>query len=113
MVFVMFCISNVILLGMFCGGCFLFGNCIVLSFGVLFVLMVIMVVVLYMWFCVIDEEVMSLECDLVLGLYLLIFLCVVMCNSQVMFECVLFVDIDVDVVWCDLDCVVKSVWELD
>ena len=106
-------ISNATLSGMLRGGRFSLGNRIVLSFGVLFILMVIMAAVSYTRLRAIDEEAMSLERDSVPGLYLSTSLRAATRNSQAMLERALFVDTDADVVRRDLDRAAKSVRELD
>ena len=106
-------ISNATLSGMLRGGRFSLGNRIVLSFGALFVLMVIMAAVSYTRLRAIDEEAMSLERDSVPGLYLSTSLRAATRNSQAMLERALFVDTDADAVRRDLDRAAKSVRELD
>ncbi|KJJ95560.1 chemotaxis protein [Burkholderiaceae bacterium 26] len=106
-------ISNATLSGMLRGGRFSLGNRIVLSFGVLFILMVIMAAVSYTRLRAIDEEAMSLERDSVPGLYLSTSLRAATRSSQAMLERALFVDTDADAVRRDLDRAAKSVRELD
>lgn len=106
-------ISNATLSGMLRGGRFSLGNRIVLSFGALFVLMVIMAAVSYSRLRAIDEEAMSLERDSVPGLYLSTSLRAATRNSQAMLERALFVDTDADAMRRDLDRAAKSVRELD
>ncbi|HWV07229.1 methyl-accepting chemotaxis protein [Ralstonia sp.] len=106
-------ISNATLSGMLRGGRFSLGNRIVLSFGVLFILMVIMAAVSYTRLRAIDEEAMSLERDSVPGLYLSTSLRAATRSSQAMLERALFVDTDADAVRRDLDRAAKSARELD
>ena len=106
-------ISNATLASMLRGGRFSLGNRIVFSFGVLFVLMVVMAVVSYDRLRVIDEEAVSLERDSVPGLYLATALRGATRNSHATLERALFVDADAATANRDLERAAQSVRELD
>ncbi|MHA6844694.1 methyl-accepting chemotaxis protein [Ralstonia syzygii] len=106
-------ISNAALAGMLRGGRFTLGNRIVLSFGVLFVLMLVMAAVSYTRLRVIDEEAVSLERDSVPGLYIATSLRAASRNGYATLERALFVDSDPESLRRDLDGVAEHLKALD
>lgn len=106
-------ISNATLSGMLRGGRFSLGNRIVFSFGVLFVLMVIMAVVSYARLRAIDQEALSLERDSVPGLYLSTSLRATTRNSHAMLERALFVDDTPELANRDFERAAQIVRDLD
>lgn len=106
-------ISNATLASMLRGGRFSLGNRIVFSFGVLFVLMVIMAAVSYDRLRVIDEEAVSLERDSVPGLYLSTSLRAATRNSHATLERALFVDADAATTNRDLERAAQIARDLD
>jgi methyl-accepting chemotaxis protein WspA len=95
--------SNANLSGMQSGGRLTLGTRIVLSFGALFLLMLVMAVISYTRLRAIDDEAVSLGRDSVPGLYLATALRAASNESYSTLERALFVDSDPDSVKRDLD----------
>lgn len=95
--------SNATVSGMSGRGWFTLGNRIVLSFGTLFVLMLVMAAVSYTRLRAIDDEAVSLERDSVPGLYYSTALLAALNERNTTLERVIFVDADADSVKRDND----------
>jgi methyl-accepting chemotaxis protein WspA len=95
--------SNPPLPGIFSGARFTLGKRIVLSFGALFVLMLVMAAVSYTRLRSIDDEAVSLERDSVPGLYLATSLRALTNESYLTLERAIFVDGDADTTRRDID----------
>jgi len=95
--------SNAALLGRPSGGRFTLGNRIVFSFGILFVLIVVMAGISYTRLRTIDDEAVSLGRDSVPGLYFATLLRAASNESYATLERAIFVDGDADSAKRDID----------
>jgi methyl-accepting chemotaxis protein WspA len=95
--------SNLPLPGIFSGARFTLGKRIVLSFGALFLLMLVMAAVSYTRLRLIDDEAVSLERDSVPGLYLATSMRASTNESYLTLERAIFVDGDADATRRDID----------